>query len=148
MRCRTALPASVFENNNEEAGMTKAATLATLSGRRILVAEDDYMIAEGIAEMLSEAGAEALGPAPTVADAARFVAAEERMDAALLDVNLRGERIWPVVDALLAREVPVVLSSGYDEDAIPPAYAHLPRCGKPATGRAIAHALVCMLAPA
>ena len=127
--------------------MTEAAMLATLSGRRILVVEDDYMIAEGIAEMLSEAGAEALGPVPTVADAICLVAAEGRVDAALLDVNLRGERIWPVVDALLAREVPLVLSTGYDENTIPETYAHLPRCGKPATGQAIAHALVRMLAP-
>ena len=128
--------------------MTEAATLATLSGRRILVAEDDYMIAEGIAEMLSEAGAEALGPVPTVADAIRLVATGDRVDAALLDVNLRGETIWPVVDALLACGVPLVLSTGYDEDVIPRAYAHLPRCEKPATGRAIASALVRTLAPA
>ena len=126
--------------------MTEAATLATLSGRHILVVEDDYMIAEEIAEMLSEAGAKALGPAPTVADAIRLVAAEGRVDAALLDVNLHSERIWPVVDALLAREVPLVLSTGYDEGAIPPAYAHLPRCQKPATGRAIARALIHTLA--
>ena len=106
------------------------------------------MIAEAIALVLSEAGAKALGPAPTVAEAIRLVAAEGRVDAALLDVNLYGERIWPVVDALLAGEVPVVLSIGYDEGAIPPAYAHLPRCEKPATGRAIARALVRMLAPA
>ncbi len=126
--------------------MTEAATPATLSGRRILVAEDDYMIAEEIAEMLSDAGAEALGPVPTVADAIRLAATKDCMDAALLDVNLRGETIWPVVDALLARGVPMVLTTGYDEDAIPRVYAHLPRCEKPATGGAIARALVHTLA--
>ena len=99
-----------------------------------------------IADMLSEAGVEALGPVPTVADAIRLAATKDRMDAALLDVNLRGETIWPVVDVLLARKVPLVLTTGYDEGAIPQAYAHLPRCEKPATGGAIARALARTLA--
>ena len=57
--------------------MTEASTPATLTDRRILVAEDDYMIAEEVATVLAEAGAEALGPVASVADALRFVAAED-----------------------------------------------------------------------
>ena len=50
--------------------------------------------------MLAAAGAEVCGPGPTVARALRMASAPGRLDAALLDVNLRGEAIWPVVDAL------------------------------------------------
>ncbi len=114
--------------------MTEAATLATLAGR-VLVAEDEYVIAEEVAAVLAGAGAEVLGPVATVAEALRLAAAEGRLDAALLDVSLRGKAIWPVVDALLARGVPVVLATGYDASALPQAYAHLPRCEKPTSGR-------------
>lgn len=118
-----------------------AKSLSALANRRVLVAEDEYLIAEEIATVLGDAGAEALGPVPRIADALRLLAAESRIDGALLDVNLGGEAVWPVVDALLARGVPVVLASGYDASAIPATYAHLPRCQKPATGHDLASAL-------
>ena len=69
-----------------------------------------------------------------------------QIDGALLDVNLGNEAIWPVVDALLARHVPLVLATGYDASAIPPAYAGLPRCEKPATGQELVRALARTLA--
>ncbi len=123
-----------------------AKSLAALASRRVLVAEDEYTIAEEIATVLGDAGAEVLGPVPGVADALRLLAAEGRIDDALLDVNLGGEAVWPVVDALLLRGVPVVLASGYDAGAIPAAYAGLPRCEKPATGQDLARALDRVLA--
>ena len=118
-----------------------AQSLAALANRRVLVAEDEYMIAEEIATVLGDAGAEVLGPVPRVADALRLLAAESRIDGALLDVNLGSEAVWPVVDALLARGVPVVLASGYNASAIPAAYACLPRCEKPTAGHDLARAL-------
>ena len=122
--------------------MTARVPSAALHGRRILVVEDDYVIALETMETLRDLGVEALGPLPTVADALRLVADEPvPMEAALLDANLRGEMVWPLVDALLARGVPVVLTTGYDVGAIPPAYAALPRCEKPAASRDIARAL-------
>jgi len=127
--------------------MARATTmLATLQGRRVLMVEDEYMIAEEIASVLGDAGADVLGPVPSVNDAMRLVAAEDRMDCALLDVNLGNETIWPVVDALLARGVPLVLATGYDAGAIPKAYAHLPHCEKPASGQDLARALARVLA--
>lgn len=123
-----------------------AVAAARLDSRRILVAEDEYAIAGAIAEVLAEVGAEVLGPVPTVARALRLATAPGRLDAALLDVNLRGEAIWPVVDALQARGVPVVLATGYSSNAIPQAYARLPRCEKPATGRDLVRSLAGELA--
>jgi CheY-like chemotaxis protein len=127
--------------------MTVSAASATLTKCRVLVAEDEYMIAEEVASVLGDAGAEVLGPVARVADALRVAATEGRIDCALLDVNLRGEVIWPVVDALLSRGVPVALATGYHAGAIPGAYAHLPRCEKPASGHDLTRALARALVP-
>lgn len=119
-----------------------------LRNRRILVAEDEYMIAQEIVSVLADAGAEVLGPVPRLAAAVQLVASKDRIDGALLDVNLGNEAIWPVVDALLARRVPLVLATGYDARAIPQAYANLPRCEKPASGQDLVKVLARALASA
>ena len=119
-----------------------------LRDRRILVVEDEYMIAQEIVGVLADAGAEILGPVPRLAAATQLIASENRIDGALLDVNLGNDAIWPAVDALLARHIPLVLATGYDASAIPPAYAHLPRCEKPISGQDLAHALAQVLAAA
>ena len=103
-----------------------------LKGYHVLVVEDEYVIAHEITEVLLEAGAKTIGPAPSIKDALRLIAANDRIDCALLDVNLRGKAIWPVVEMLLARKIPLVLSTAYSASALPQVYAHLPRCEKPA----------------
>ncbi len=109
-----------------------------LQGRRILVVEDEYMIAQEVADMLAAVGAEPLGPVPGVTEAMQLIDSENWIDGALLDVNLHNQTVWPVVDALRARSVPVVLVTGYDVNVIPAAYATLPRYEKPATRRDLA----------
>ena len=115
--------------------------IGILRGRRILVAEDEYFIADEVAEALAEAGAEVVGPAATVEAAQALARAEERLDGAVLDANLGGAMIWPVLDALTARGVPVVLATGYDAGVIPKAHADLPRCEKPVAARDVLRAL-------
>ena len=73
-----------------------------LRGRRILVAEDEYMIAEEIENGLGKAGAEVVGPVSRVGEALAIVQSGERLDGAVLDVNLTSEMIWPVVKLLAA----------------------------------------------
>lgn len=121
--------------------------LGSLRGRRILVVEDEYMIAKEIADELWDAGAETLGPVSRIGDAFQLIETEERMDAALLGVNLGNVAAWPVVDALLACRVPVILATGYDANAIPHAYAHLPRCEKPMTAPDLIRVLAQILVP-
>ena len=105
---------------------------ARLRGRHLLVVEDEYMIAMDIAHTLEELGAEVVGPAGSVADALLLVQDEDsRIDAAVLDINLRDERVFPVAEALIARGVPFVFATGYDASVIPSAYAAAPRCEKP-----------------
>lgn len=107
-----------------------------LAGKRVLVVEDEYIIASELARTLEDAGAEVVGPAGAVEDALELVASDgDRLDGAVLDVNLRDERVFPVADALAARGVRFVLITGYDETSIPQAYAAVPRCEKPVDKR-------------
>jgi CheY-like chemotaxis protein len=101
--------------------------------KRILLVEDEYMIAQDMAYEISAFGAEVVGPVPSLGEALRLVEAEAELDAAFLDLNLNGEQAYPLVDALRGKGVPIVFTTGYDENVIPPRYADIPRCGKPVT---------------
>ena len=103
---------------------------ATIAGKRVLVAEDEYFIAKSLVDELQEIGADVLGPVATVSDTLALIAAE-RLDAVVLDINLRGEMAYPVADALIERKVPFVLATGYSADTLPTRYAGVPRCDKP-----------------
>jgi hypothetical protein len=70
-----------------------------------------------------------------------LLSSDERIDAAILDINLRGKEIFPVVDALIARRIPVVFATGYDASSVPSAYAAIPRWEKPFNPDALARAL-------
>lgn len=111
-----------------------------LAGRRLLVVEDDYIIAVDVAGTLETLGADVLGPAATVKDALDLIESG-RVDGASLDINLGEESVYPVADALRARGVPFVFTSGYDPKVIPLPYADVPRCSKPLNSRALARAL-------
>lgn len=115
-------------------------TDAPLAGKRILVVEDDYLIAKGLVRDLQQAGADVVGPAPTGAQALTLIEAGP-LDGAVLDINLRGEMAYSVADALVERSVPFVIATGYSAEALPARYASIPRCDKPVEFRAIVAAL-------
>jgi hypothetical protein len=115
-----------------EPGAARRPSGAALRGRRLLVLEDDFMIATDLARTLEEHGAEVIGPAYSVAGALTLIEAKNgALDGAVLDVNLGAEPAYPVADALLARGVPFVFATGYDAWVIPEPYADVPRCEKP-----------------
>jgi DNA-binding response OmpR family regulator len=91
--------------------------VSALSGKAVLIVEDEAMIAAMLEDMLAELGATAIGPAVTIA-AGLHLAQAERIDAAVLDVNIRSERIDPVVDRLRARAIPIVFATGYGAAAV------------------------------
>ena len=98
---------------------------------RILLAEDELLVAADIEVMLVELGCEVVGPVATVAEVERLAGAEP-LDCALLDVNLRGQQVFSAVPALHARKIPVVLSSGYHSRApFPQEFRQLPVLVKP-----------------
>jgi DNA-binding response OmpR family regulator len=85
-----------------------------LRGKRILVVEDEVLIAVMVQDMLSDLGTTVIGPAATISDALALAEAED-IDAAILDVNVRGVRIDPVAEVLWARSIPVLFATGYGE---------------------------------
>ena len=112
-----------------------------LRGRRLLIVEDEYMIAADLAYTLEDRGVEVVGPVGSVDEALALVEAEGRLDGAVLDLNLGNDRAYPVADALLARGVPFVFATGYGREVIPAAYAEVPRCEKPIEMSALAKLL-------
>jgi two-component SAPR family response regulator len=115
-----------------------------LKGRRVLIVEDEYLLAIDLAEQFGEIGVEVIGPAGTLDDAITLLNNEE-IDGAVLDINLRGEKVYPVADILKARAVPFVFTSGYASDLEPHAYAAIPHCIKPVTFCAVARLLASQL---
>ena len=101
-----------------------------LEGRQILVVEDEYLIAMELEDMLRGLGAEVVGPFGRLAPAIEAVQ-RERLHGAVLDVRLDGESIVKVAEMLDARGVPVVLTTGYRREQLPPSLQHLPRLRKP-----------------
>lgn len=98
---------------------------------RILLVEDEYMLAEELWAALRDAGAAVIGPASTIADALYYIRTESLIDCAVLDINLRGRMVYPAAEALARRAIPFIFTTGYDEGAIPPRYSHIVRCEKP-----------------
>ena len=103
----------------------------SLTGRRILVVEDDYVVAEDLREQLLSFEAEVIGPVATVAQALALLETGSAPDMAILDIQLGGEMVYPVANALLARGIPFVFATGYAAPAIPKDYADVPLVEKP-----------------
>ena len=122
-----------------------AATLATLAGSRILVVEDEPLIAMLIEDILRERGCDVIGPASTVADGLRLATAD-RLDAALLDVNIGEETVYPVADALRRLDVPFVFVTGLPGDDLSEPYRVQPTIRKPIFRRDFAERVVEALA--
>ncbi|TFL18681.1 response regulator [Jannaschia formosa] len=99
------------------------------------------MIADELRLELEDRGAEVLGPVPSVRAALELLSSEARVDGATLDVTLGREESFPVADVLLARNIPFVFTTGYDDWAIPEPYRSCPRCSKPADIEEIIRAL-------
>ena len=103
-----------------------------LAGRRVLVIEDSPVVGPFTADLLAELGCEAVGPAPNMATARELIEGEQ-FDAAILDLHIRGERVFPLCEALDAKGVPFVLTSGYAAWDLPDKWVDRPRLLKPYT---------------
>lgn len=113
-----------------------------LVGKRILVVEDDYFLADDLATSLQRAGATVLGPVPNVDQALAIVRANAAVDAAILDINLGGDtNAYPVAEALRERGVPFALATGYDLSDVRGDFAEAPHVTKPMVLRDVVRAL-------
>ena len=100
------------------------------SGKRILIVEDEYYLANDLAQMLTDGGAEVVGPAASLSEAERLVA-QGGLDCAILDMNLRGEMSFPIADRLNAAGIPFLIATGYNSASLPERFATQPRIEKP-----------------
>lgn len=105
-------------------------TPPSLPGSRVLVVEDEPLVAMLIQDILTDAGCEVLGPVATQADALALVGSRP-IDLAVLDVNLGGDTTYPVAALLREKAVPFLFSTGYGESGIDPEFADAPRLRKP-----------------
>lgn len=116
---------------NHEAIMPAAAREERLNGCRVLVAEDDFFLADDMATALRDLGAEVIGPVGSFRDGLMSMVTAPFIDVAVLDVNLRGDMVWPLAEILLDRGTDIVLATGYDRSGLPPRFLRLPRVEKP-----------------
>lgn len=101
-----------------------------LAGKRVLVVEDEYLIAADLERALGKAGAKVVGPVADLETGMRL-AGSEPLDAAVLDVNLKEGHSYPIAEALMGRTIPFLFMTGYDDWALPEAYRATPRAAKP-----------------
>jgi DNA-binding response OmpR family regulator len=112
-----------------------------LKGQNILIVEDRYLIACQMAEEVTRLGATVVGPSGDVA-AANAAMDGVKIDLALLDVNLDGELVYPLAEALQAKGVPFLFLTGYDGELLPLAWRDSPRLTKPVNGKSLREALL------
>lgn len=99
------------------------------------------MTAMDLAETLSAAGAQIVGPAGTIANALELLSRRPQLDIALLDIEVEGAFVFDVADELVKRAVPIVFTTGYERHEIPARFHAARHCEKPVGIAAIAHAL-------
>ncbi len=101
-----------------------------LSGLSVLVVEDESMILMLVEDLLRDNGCSSVAPAATV-ESALLLTKNKKFDAAMLDLNLRGESSYRVADALMAHKIPFFFSTGNTVTSIKEAYRSIPVLRKP-----------------
>ena len=104
--------------------------LRSLRNKNVLIVEDEYVIALDLEHTVRKHGANVVGPASSV-DEAMNLLAHTRIDCAVLDINLQGERVYTVADSLQRAGIPYVFATGYDAPSIPERYEKVPCICKP-----------------
>ena len=106
-------------------------TTDVLQGARVLVLEDETLVSMMVEDMLMDLGCEIIGPFARLDQAMTFVDGGAPIDLALLDVNLGGERSFPLAEKLSGKSIPFVFTTGYDESGMPDQWRGRPSLRKP-----------------
>lgn len=153
LRCEITLPLPAMDQRlpptgkpQDHAAQHTPLPAHVLAGRRVLVVEDEPLIAMTLMDDLADLGCSALGPAHSIAQALKLIA-NEPFDAALLDGNLSGDRVDEIANALAQKGKPFVFVTGYGREALPAAFNHVRVVEKPFTREQIANALTSLFPP-
>jgi CheY-like chemotaxis protein len=125
--------------------ISQAENPGPLAGRRILVVEDEYFLADDIVRALSALGARIVGPYGGLDEAVGIVDREIVIDAAIMDINLRDEMAFPLARALRARRIPLIFTTGYDRSSIEAEFQDVLVWSKPLDIKALTHELTGMI---
>ena len=149
LRCVLTVPRMSADDSSSASGnlrttVREEAQTTELRAQRVMIVEDEALIAMVLVENLQEMGLSAVGPFSRVADALKV---NEEIDAAILDVNLGGESVYPVAEMLSARGIPFVFMTGYGSASIDPRFANVPVLQKPIDAKALEDMFVSHGAP-
>jgi CheY-like chemotaxis protein len=122
-------------------------TQSTTTMPRVLVVEDEYLIRMLLEDMLADLGYDVVAAVGTIAEASEFATSGD-FSAAILDVNLDGQEIFPVAEILAKRGLPFVFVTGYGEGSLPAPYRGRPALQKPFQAEQLKTALAGLLAAA
>jgi CheY-like chemotaxis protein len=123
---------------------TETAATGKLAGRRVLVVEDSPLIATVLEDMLQDLGCTVVGPIGNMAFAVDL-AKTEAMDAAIIDLNIRGGKVYPVAEVLRDRNIPFLLASGYADWTLREDFKDRPRLTKPYSAELVEQRLLKLL---
>jgi len=117
-----------------------------LNGLRLLIVEDEAMVAMMVEDMLEDLGCVVVDVAGTLSRGLALVADPGLdLDGAILDVNLGGDKVYPVAEALTARGIPFIFATGYGIGGIAETFSHVPALAKPYETRALQEMLTAAL---
>lgn len=112
--------------------------MALVTGSKVLIVEDEYFIATELERFFTKLGATVLGPTPSIAQATGYI---DEADAAILDIRLHDELVFPLADELALRQIPFVFYTGQGEIAIPDRFRYASYLSKPAAANSVYRAL-------
>ncbi len=121
------------------------ASAGPLSGRRVLVVEDEYFLADDIAQALQALGARVVGPFGELREASAIVDGDVAIDGAIVDINLRSELVFSLARVLRSRKIPFVFTTGYDRTSIAYEFRDIPLWEKPLDVPAVARDLTSLI---
>jgi PAS domain S-box-containing protein len=132
LHCRLSIPCGEKQIQADTAPLRKAdlIQLGATNGKRIFLAEDEGLVGMMMRDMLNGLGYTVVGPFYSLAQA-RAGVDTEKYDCAILDLNLRGDMVYPIADVLEQRGTPVIFLTGYGTETLEGRYAHIPLMQKP-----------------
>lgn len=111
-----------------------------LPGKRVLITEDEFFLAMWLRQVLEEEGYAVVGPATSVEEAVQLIE-KAKPNGAILDINLKGEMVYPAARELMERGIPFLFATGYSTLDVPTTFRSIPRLEKPVTAEILVRAL-------